>query len=132
MLADHPDTAHRVESTGGVVLPSIIAVGYGIYLLLADDLHSTDGWILTILGLLSLFSMMASRKWHVAALTPLALGWYTFVVLGCLGLGIAISEGSEIRVMVSSVFWVLFGWYTLSRISRFRRMLNATRNGAAS
>jgi FtsH-binding integral membrane protein len=120
--------ARNAEVTGGVVLPSLMAVACGVYLLVAIDIQSSNGWILTILGVLSLFSVMASPRWPSVTLVQPVLGWYTFALLGCLGLGLTISEAAGFRAFVTSVFWLLFGLYTLNRSSRYRRMLHPIRN----
>jgi len=108
------------DALGGVVVPSIVAAAYGIYRLAFVDMRSSNGLILTVLGSLSLISAWLFQ-FRASVVAPWLLGWYTFGILGCIGFGIAIAERSGIAVAAGAMFWLLFGWYALNRVSRFRR-----------
>ena len=117
------DPIQQSELTGGVVLPAIIAVGYGFYLLASVDSGSSNGLVMALLGALALVAPFLAKRWPTASLLPIGLGWYTFGILGCLGLGLALAERSGWLTLGANFFWLVFGWYVLNRAARFRRFV---------
>jgi hypothetical protein len=122
-VADANNAINQAEVHGGVILPSLVAAGIGIYKLSMYSVKSSSSIVLVALGLFSIISVFLSAKWSIFAWCPIVLGWYAFGILGCMGIGLAISENSGLSVSAICVFWLIYGWYTLSRARKFRRFV---------
>jgi hypothetical protein len=114
----------EAESVGGIVLPAIIAIAYACYLFLSSGLNTTNGWMLLMLGLGTLFvSGWGGRP--LLLIPAYLLGIYLFGIIGLIGLVLAVSEESGWETVALSAFWTLLGWRCLAKASERRRVLGA-------
>jgi hypothetical protein len=110
------------DRLGVVVLPALIGLGYGIYLLFAESMKTTNGGVLTLLGLLTLLATPAYERTKLALIPAYLLGIYMFGVIGCIALGLAISESSGWGVVALALLWIILGWRLLTGAQRLRRL----------
>ena len=113
---------NQAEATGALFLPAIVACGVGGYKLTALPWPNTNGQLLLILGALTLIAAFGVESRPRLALFAVPLAIYTFTIIGCLALGLAIYEASGWWTIGEAVFWVLFGWYVSSNIGRSQRL----------
>jgi hypothetical protein len=125
---DEVDSSERADVAiqsadrlGVIALPAIIGLGYGIYLLVAESMKTTNGGAVTLLALLTLLLTSAYQRTKLALIPAYLLGLYMFGVIGCMALGLAISEGSGWAVILLALFWIILGWRLLSGAQRLRR-----------
>ena len=109
------------ERLGVVVLPTLIGLGYGIYLLIAENMKTTNGVILALLGGLTLLVTPAYQRSKLALIPGFALGIYMFGIIGCMALGLAISERPNWGVVLLALFWTILGWRLLAGAQQLRR-----------
>jgi len=112
---------HSADRVGVVVLPTLIGLGYGIYLLLIESMKTTNGGVLILLGLPTLLFTSAYQRTKLALIPGYLLGIYMFAVIGWMALGLAISESSDWRVILLALLWMGLGWRLLSGVQRLRR-----------
>jgi signal transduction histidine kinase len=124
-MEERMTATEQAEIFGGIVVPAGFATLFALYELIAVDSQSTRGWLLLFLALASVGSTFLVAKFAFASLVPIAFGWFIFGVLGCVGLALALAEQSGWIAIGSSVFALLFGWYTIERARRFRRYVSA-------
>ena len=74
------------DRLGVIVLPALIGLGYGIYLLVGETMKTTNGGILTMLGVLTLVATPAHERTKLALIPAYLLGIYMFGVIGCVAL----------------------------------------------
>ena len=110
------------ERVGAVILPTVIGLGYGIYLLIAESMKTTNGGILTLLAILTLSLTGAYNRSKLALIPAYVLGIYMFGVIGCMSLGLAISEKSSWGVVLLALLWTTLGWRLLAGTQRLRRL----------
>ncbi len=117
---------NQAEATGALFLPAIVACAAGGYKLASHPWPSTNGQLLLMLGVLTLFGAFGVGSRPRLALFAVPLAIYTFIIIGCLALGLAISEGSGWWTIGEAAFWVLFGWYVSFRITRSLKTAQST------
>jgi len=110
------------QKTGMIVLPAVLGIAYGIYLLAAVDSLNTNGWLLTISGVITLLTVPLARRTKVALVPAYLLGVYMFGSIGCVALALAISERSGWQVFVLAMIWIILGWRALAGAARLRRV----------
>ncbi|WP_292628073.1 MULTISPECIES: hypothetical protein [unclassified Novosphingobium] len=121
-MNEHTDDAIRsAERLGVVVLPAIIGLGYGLYLLVVENMKTTNGGVLTILGAATLLFTSAYKRKKFALVPAFLLGFYMLGVIGCLALGLAISEASGWQVFLPALIWIFLGWRIIDGAQRLRR-----------
>ena len=108
------------QKTGMIVLPAVLGIAYGIYLLAAVDSLNTNGWLLTISGVITLLTVPLARRTKVALVPAYLLGVYMFGIIGCVAL--AFSERSRWQVFVLAMIWIILGWRALAGAARLRRV----------
>ena len=109
------------ERLGVVVVPALLGLGYGVYLLITERMNTTNGVILSSLGLVALVFTSAFDRTRLALIPAFLLGIYMFGVIGCIALALAISENSGWRVMMLALLWTILGWRLLAGAQRLRR-----------
>jgi hypothetical protein len=60
------------------------------------------------------------QRTGLALIPAYALGVYMFGVIGCLALGLAISEKSDWSVVFLALLWIAAGWRLLGGAQRLR------------
>ena len=120
--SERASTAIRsAERLGAIVLPTLIGLGYGIYLLVGESTTTTNGGILTLLGVLTLFATPACVRTRLGLVPAYLLGIYMFGVIGCMALGLSISERAGWSVILLASLWIVLGWRLLAGAQQLRR-----------
>ena len=124
------------DRLGVIVLPALIGLGYGIYLLVVESMKTTNGGILTLLGVLTLLATSAYERTKLALIPAYLLGIYMFGVIGCMALGLSISERSAWGVILLALLWIVLGlaapsWRTTATTTLITSLLTATRSEIA-
>ena len=109
-------------AAGALFLPALVTCGVGGYKLTALPWSNTNAQLLLILGALTLIAAFGVGSRPRLALFAVPLAIYTFTIIGCLALGLAISEASGWVTIGEAVFWVLFGWYMSFNIERSHKL----------
>jgi len=109
------------DRLGVVVLPTLIGLVYGIYLLASEGMKTTNGGILTLLGLLTLLLTSVHQQTKFALLPAYLLGIYMFGVIGCMALGFAVVEKSGWSAVIIALTWMILGWRLLAGATQLRR-----------
>ena len=145
-MIDKPDPSKPAEEairladmTGGVLLPALVALVYGLYLVFfgTDSVNSSVsiiliiGSLLTILTFSSYLSTISSepkRSWIRAATAasvfiPYALSLYLMCFLGIYGIWLSFSHSLGFWAIVASLGWLLLGWRMLNVIGEAQRVL---------
>ena len=115
------EAIQSADRLGAVVLPTLIGLGYGVYLLVTESMKTTNGFILTLLGVLTLLLTSAFQRSKWALIPAYLLGIYMFGVVGCLAVGLALAERSSWGVVILALFWTIMGWRLLAGAQRLRR-----------
>ena len=103
------------------MLPTLIGFGYGIYLLISENMKTTNGSVLVFLGGLTLFFTPAYRRSKIALIPAYLLGNYMFGIIGCIALGVAIFEHAGWGTLLLALLWAILGWRLLGGAARLRR-----------
>ncbi len=93
--AQYSATIKTADQSGVIVLPTLIGLGYGIYLLVSENMTATNGAALVVLSSFTLLFAPTHVKSKWALIPAYLLGVYMFGVIGCLAIGIAINESSS-------------------------------------
>lgn len=115
------EAINQAEATGALFLPAIVACAAGGYKLASLPWPNTNGQLLLVFGALTLIGAFGVGSRPRLALFAVPLAIYTFAIIGCLALGLGISESGGWWTIGEAVFWVLFGWYVSSNIGRSQR-----------
>ena len=111
----------QADRLGVVVLPTLIGLGYGIYMLISESMKTTNGGVLVLLCGLTLFFTPAYRRSKLALIPAYLLANYMFGIIGCIALVLAIFERAGWGTLLLALLWIILGWRLLGGAARLRR-----------
>jgi hypothetical protein len=113
------DTEYFIH-LGPVIFPTLIAVCYGIYLVVLEGFWKSNGTVLALLGLLTLYLPPAYKRSVFLFIPAYLLGGYMFGVIGCMALALGIAEGSGWGSIGFALFWIVLGGMLLWGVRELR------------
>jgi Zn-dependent membrane protease YugP len=113
----------EAEAVGGTALSALAALVYAIFLFVTAGFDSNNGWILTILGILTL-TTSGLKLGPFTMIAAYLLGGYQLLIIGLFALGLAISEQAGWGSILVAAIWAILGWRCVAHATKRRRLLS--------